>query len=99
MDPLEEFYKIKAEIKQLRGRYQELRSKFLSGETDLRSNRFEVVVKTQNRRTFLRDKLPAQILEDESYWKTSETKIVQIKDLAGKSDVDDIDLIDNDDRF
>ncbi len=64
MHPAEEFARIKAEIAQLKARSDVLRQRFIEDAGLRRTNRVEVVVKQQRRRTFLREKLPRHILAD-----------------------------------
>ncbi|MEL7462042.1 MAG: hypothetical protein AAFX45_09955 [Pseudomonadota bacterium] len=90
MDPVEEFARIKNEIKALKAREQELRQGFLDGAR-LRSNAHEVVVKTQKRKVFLRDRLPGSILDDPSFWEERETQVVSVRALD-----DDVVLIETD---
>lgn len=89
MDPVDEFARIRAEIRKLKSREQELRQTFLQGGR-LRSNSHEVVVKTQKRRVFLRDKLPAAVLQDPAFWEERETSVVSVRELE-----DDVVLIED----
>ena len=90
MDPVEEFARIKDQIKALKTREQELRQGFLDGARR-RSNAHEVTVKTQKRKVFLRDRLPPSVLQDPSFWEERETQIVSVKALQ-----DDVVLIEDD---
>lgn len=67
MDPVDEFARLKAEIKRLQDRAEVLREGFLRPGARLRSNRFEVTVKRQKRRVFHKDRLPEAVLADPRY--------------------------------
>ena len=95
MDPVEEFAEIRAQIKALKTREEALRSLFISDDIRRKSNSHEVVIRETKRRIFLKDKLPAEILDDPQYWEERSSKIVTIKSLRAKSD--NIDLIDDGD--
>jgi hypothetical protein len=49
MDPVDEFARLKAEIRRLQDRADVLRASFLQPAVRLRSNRFEVTVERQKR--------------------------------------------------
>jgi hypothetical protein len=83
MDPVDEFARLRDEIADREARLKVLREAFLQPGARLRSNRFEVVVKTQNRRLFDRDKLPAAILDDARFWKVSTSQVVTVRALEG----------------
>jgi hypothetical protein len=68
MHPADEYAQIAAEIRRLKTRQTTLREALIKNSHERRSNRYEVVVKDVQRRVFLRDKLPAHILQDETYW-------------------------------
>ena len=90
MNPVDEFARIRAELKTMKAREQELRHSFLNGGR-LRSNAHEVVIKTQRRRVFLRERLPAPVLNDPNMWEERETPIVTVQALD-----DDVVLIEDD---
>ena len=87
MDPVDEFARLRDEIAEREARLKVLREGFLNPGARLRSNRFEVVVKSQSRRLFDRDKLPAAILEDARYWKVSVSQVVTVRALADEFEV------------
>jgi hypothetical protein len=71
MDPVDEFARLKAEIKRLQDRAEVLREGFLRPGARLRSNRFEVTVKRQKRRVFQKERLPEAVPSDPRYWITT----------------------------
>lgn len=73
MDPVDEFARLRAEIKRLQDRAEVLRMGFLRPGARLRSNRFEVTVKRQRRRVFQKDRLPEVVLSDPRYWDERES--------------------------
>jgi hypothetical protein len=91
MDPVDEFARLKAEIKRLQDRAEVLRDSFLRPGARLRSNRFEVTVKRQRRRVFQKDRLPEAVLADPRYWEERENEIVTCHEIAtfraGDSDI------------
>ena len=82
MDPVDEFARLKAEIKRLQDRAEVLREGFLRPGVRLRSNRFEVTVKRQRRRVFQKDRLPEAVLSDPRYWEERESEIVTCREIA-----------------
>ncbi len=82
MDPVDEFARLKAEIKRLQDRAEVLREGFLQPGARQRSNRFEVTVKRQRRRVFQKDRLPEAMLADPSYWDERESEIVTCHEIA-----------------
>jgi hypothetical protein len=82
MDPVDEFARLRAEIKRLQDRADALREGFLKPGARLRSNRFEVTIKRQKRRLFQKDRLPEGILSDPRYWDERESEIVTCKEIA-----------------
>ena len=82
MDPVDEFARIKAEIKRLQDRAEVLREGFLRPGARLRSNRFEVTVKRQRRRVFQKDRLPEAVLSDPRYWEERESEVVTCHEIA-----------------
>lgn len=87
MDPVDEFACLREEIAQREARLKVLREGFLHPGARLRSNRYEVVVKSQSRRLFDRDKLPAAILEDARFWKVSVSQVVTVRALDAEFEV------------
>jgi hypothetical protein len=82
MDPVDEFARLKAEIKRLQDRAEVLREGFLRPGARLRSNRFEVTVKRQKRRVFAKDRLPEAVLADPRYWEERESEVVTCHEIA-----------------
>lgn len=91
MDPVDEFARLKAEIRRLQDRADALRAGFLQPGVRLRSNRFEVTVKRQKRRVFLKERLPGHVLADPQYWEERESEIVTCHEIssfrAGDEDI------------
>jgi hypothetical protein len=94
MDPVDEFARLRAQIKELEDRAATLRAQFLHPGARLRSNQHEVVVRRQTRRVFHRDLLPPAVLHDPLYWTEtrSETVLVralekQVKSLKENEDI------------
>jgi hypothetical protein len=88
MDPVDEFARLKAEIKRLQDRAEVLREGFLRPGARLRSNRFEVTVKRQKRRVFNKDRLPEAVLADPHYWDERESEVVTCRALDRTEDED-----------
>lgn len=82
MHPADEFAHIKAEMARLKTRADELRQSFLEDAGRRRSNQFEVVVKNQNRRRFLREKLPPHILADDALWEEATSQVVSVREVV-----------------
>ena len=82
MDPVDEFARLKAEIRRLQDRGDALRAGFLQPGVRLRSNRFEVTVKRQKRRVFLKERLPGHVLADPQYWEERESEIVTCHEIS-----------------
>lgn len=80
-DPVDEFAELTDTIRALRQRHQDLRLALLKPGTRRRSNRFEVVVRSQTRRTLDLTALPAEILANPRYFKTTQTPIVTVRPL------------------
>ena len=85
MHPVDEFAALKAEIGRLQDRAAALRRDFLdngpAARFGLRSERHEVLVREQFRRSLLPDRLPEHILDDPIYWDTSVSRIVTLQRL------------------
>ena len=76
MTPADELGHIREELKRLRARETELRAEIL--ETgDASGIAYTIEIKTQERRTLDKDKLPREILDDPYYYKTSTSQIVR----------------------
>ena len=88
MDPVDEFARLKAEIKRLQDRAVVLREGFLRPGARLRSNRFEVTVKRMRRRVFAKDRLPEAVLADPRYWEERESEVVTCRALDRAEDED-----------
>lgn len=82
MDPVDEFARLKAEIRRLQDRAEVLREGFLKPGARLRSNRFEVTIKRQKRRLFLKERLPEAVLADSRYWEERENEVVTCREIA-----------------
>lgn len=91
MDPVDEFAQLKVEIRRLQDRADALRAGFLKPGARLRSNRFEVTVKRQKRRVFLKERLPEHVLADPQYWEERATEVVTCHEIssfrAGDEDI------------
>lgn len=81
MDPVDEYARLKTEIKRLQDRVEELREAFLRPGARLRSNQYEVQVRRQKRRVFLKDHLPPEILSDPRFWEDRENEVVTFRPL------------------
>lgn len=92
MDPVDEYARLKAEIRRLQDRAEALRDGFLRPNARLRSNRFEITVKRARRRVFVKDRLPESALTDPRYWEDRESEVVTCREIASAVD-DDLILI------
>jgi hypothetical protein len=82
MDPVDEFARLKAEIRRLQDRADQLREGLLKPGARLRSNRFEITIKRQKRRVFNKDRLPEAVLADPRYWDERESEVVTCHEIA-----------------
>ena len=82
MHPADEYAALKDQIRQIEARSDVLRQGFLGPEGALKSNRHEVVVRMQTRNTFVKDRLPPEILSNPTYWEERRSPIVTLRDLA-----------------
>lgn len=82
MDPVDEFARLKAEIRRLQDRADALRDGFLRPGARLRSNRFEITIKRSRRRALAKDRLPAAILSNPSYWDEREIEVVTCHEIT-----------------
>jgi hypothetical protein len=82
MDPVDEFARLRAEIKRLQDRADALRDGFLRPGVRLRSNRFEITIKRQKRRVFQKDRLPEAVLSDPRYWDERESEVVTCHEIS-----------------
>lgn len=76
---------IRAQIATLKSRAVELRLQVVAARVNgpVQGAAYGLTVKRQTRRSFLRDRLPADILANPDYWRETHTDIVQTKRLAG----------------
>ncbi|OYX26727.1 MAG: hypothetical protein B7Z10_02245 [Rhodobacterales bacterium 32-66-7] len=94
MNPVDEFARLKAEIRRLQDRADVLRDGFLHPNARLRSNQFEITVKRARRRVFVKERLPEAVLSDPRYWEERESEVVTCRAIAGSQAAkDDIVLI------
>lgn len=93
MDPIDEYARLKAEIRRLQDRAEVLRAGFLRPGARLRSNRFEVTVRRAKRRVFDKDRLPPEVLADPRYWDERESEIVTCREITPSGPEEDILLI------
>ena len=82
MDPVDEFAWLKAEIRRLQDRAEVLREDFLKPGARLRSNRFEITVRRQKRRLFLKERLPETVLADPRYWEERHSEVITCHEIA-----------------
>jgi hypothetical protein len=82
MDPVDEFARLRAEIKRLQDRAEVLREGFLRPGARLRSNRFEITVKRSRRRLFQKELLPEAVLADPRYWVERDTEVVTCHEIS-----------------
>ncbi len=82
MDPVDEYARLKTEVRWLQDRLEALREGFLRPGARLRSNQYEVQVRRQKRRVFLRDRLPQDVLTDPRYWEERESEVVTFRALG-----------------
>ena len=91
MDPVDEYARLKEEIRRQQDRAEALRAGFLQPGARLRSNRFEITVRRQRRRVFSKDRLPPSVLEDPRHWEERESEVVLCREIstfrAGKKDL------------
>lgn len=78
--PADELADIRSRIKALRERERALRDHVLKVPEDCAGLRHEAVVRTQRRRVFPGDRLPAHILDNPEYWAERETEVVTLRD-------------------
>lgn len=75
--PADELGVIRAEIKRLKARETALRQQAIEAGTVAPGAEYRVEIVEQRRRTFNKDALPDEILNDPAYWKESTTRIVK----------------------
>ena len=86
MDPIEEFARLKEDIRRLEDRVAVLRDGFLKPGARLRSNQHEITIKRQKRRVFVKDRLPDTVLSDPRYWDERENEVVSLRALGPVED-------------
>ena len=82
MDPVDEYARLKTEVRRLQDRLEALREGFLRPGARLRSNQYEVQVRRQKRRVFLKDRLPPEVLADPRLWEERENEVVTFRALG-----------------
>lgn len=82
MHQVDEFAEITATMAVLNERRNSLRERFLRRDVPLRSNRHEILVRTQTRRVLDRSLLPSAILDDPRYVRVSECPVVSVRPIA-----------------
>lgn len=82
MDPVDEFARLRVEIRRLEDRAEVLRACLLQPGARLRSNLHEVVIKDQVRRIFQKDLLPPEVLRTPRYWRETRCQVVQVLELT-----------------
>ncbi|MBN9677022.1 hypothetical protein [Salipiger bermudensis] len=87
MHPVDELHHLRREMSKLKTRADALRHDLLERGAPRRSNAFEVRITTTRRRTFLKDRLPPEILEDPRYWSVNSTQTLQVVALADEPDL------------
>ena len=98
MAPADELGMLREEMKRLKAREAELRTEIL--ETgDASGIEYTVEIKTQERRTLDKDKLPKEILDDPYYYKVSTSQTVRTIPIETAERRKAASLIDEDDRF
>ncbi|MEL6913721.1 MAG: hypothetical protein AAFP13_04415 [Pseudomonadota bacterium] len=79
MHPADEYARLKAVIRSLEARAKVLRDGFAAGQMPQRSEAMEVVVQRVERKVFLRDRLPPEVLGDPRFWETRTGEVVRIR--------------------
>jgi hypothetical protein len=75
----DELADVRAEIRALKAREQELREVVLHDPEKCRGVSHEVVIRRQKRRVLLRDRLPAHIIQNPVFWEEREAKYVTVR--------------------
>ena len=81
MHPADEFALLRARLRILRLREEEMREMFLAGQVRLRSNAHEVSIKMQHRRLLRHAALPSSILHDPVLWRETSVSMVSVARL------------------
>ncbi|WP_164661362.1 hypothetical protein [Tropicibacter sp. Alg240-R139] len=86
----DELGQLRAEMKVLRARVDALRAKALAARANglVAGQQFTILVKSQTRRTLLRDKLPLDVLNDPQYWKITQTETVVTEAVEAQEEFD-----------
>lgn len=87
MSPADEMGLIRLQLKDLKAREQKLRRDFLKLRSAQYGDEWKVEVVPQRRRTFVRDALPDDIVNDPRYWRETISYIVKTYRVA-KPNVD-----------
>ena len=82
MDPVDTYARLKSDIRALEDQAADLRASFLRPGARLRSNQFEVVIRQQTRRSFQKDLLPPNVLNDPKYWSETAIDVVTLRPLS-----------------
>jgi len=82
MNMVDEYVELKAQIQALENRLAVLREHFMSPGVRLRSAKYEVSVRQQTHQIFLKNLLPAEVLNSPYYWSESRSAVVTVKRLA-----------------
>ncbi|WP_377509445.1 hypothetical protein [Octadecabacter sp. R77987] len=77
--PADELSQVRAQIRRLKLREDELRAGYLSGQLNPVGLDALVEIKMQRRRRFCHDRLPPDILNNPVYWDRSETPAVVVR--------------------
>jgi hypothetical protein len=80
--PADELADIRARIRELKQAEKVLRDQFTKGVLGFDGSAHVVELRYSKRRVFLRDRLPASILNDPTYWETRTTKSVVVREVA-----------------
>lgn len=81
MNPVDEYARLKVEIRRLQDRAEILREVFRQPGAGLRSNRDEITLRRQ-RRVFSKYRLPASVLEDPRYREERESEVVLCREIS-----------------
>jgi hypothetical protein len=96
--PVDRLAEIREQIRRLKADEKTVREALLEDGAETDGKRFRAEIRSQSRRVFLKERLPSEILQDESYWEVRESLIVRVKPIE-TSGGPDIELIDSDDHF
>ncbi|MBE2275794.1 MAG: hypothetical protein IAE87_05800 [Rhodobacteraceae bacterium] len=79
MDPVEEFARLKAEVRRMEERLAVLQAGFRSPFARRRSDLHEVVLRVQSQNVFVKERLPDAILADPAFWERRTTAILTVR--------------------